>query len=99
MLEIIKEDLFNISGAVRSIDDRYYIAFNKKTHKFELHHGEQLFSTYCLTFPYSTLDRRAVSHVQYTRAERSKKIFDEMNRHNELHTENSIKEAADKIKL
>lgn len=99
MLEIIKDDLFNISGAVKSIDDRYYIAFNKKTHRFELHHSEQLFSTYCLTFPYSGLDRRAVTHVLYTRAERSKKIFEEIIRNNEKNTEDSIREAADMIKL
>lgn len=99
MLEIINNDLFNISGAVRGIDDRYFIAFNVKTRKYELHHSEQLGGTYCLTFPFPRLDRRAVQHVRYTRAERSQEVFDEIDRYNEMYVENNIKQAADSLKL
>ncbi|MCL2752179.1 MAG: hypothetical protein FWE62_05430 [Firmicutes bacterium] len=79
----IDNDLFNISGALRGVDDGYFIQYDKYSGHFEVHNSRQGKETYCLMLPYKTLDRRAVSYVLRSRAERSDAYLAEIERENQ----------------
>ncbi len=64
--KIIDKDLFNISRRIKGIDKNYYILFDNKTNKWEVHNLKQKGSTYCLTCPYNRLDSRLIDYVYYT---------------------------------
>lgn len=81
--QIIKSDLFNISNRIKQIDPKYFVVFNKKRKKFEVHY-KRLKNTYELTIPYDSLDSRAVDFVQKTRIENRKKIMEEIEKSNKL---------------
>lgn len=79
---VIKDDLLGICNRLKSVDDGYFVFFNYKTEKFEVHHGRQG-NTLCLVLPYDRLDERTIRHVLYTRAERAAQIAADIDRQNE----------------
>lgn len=80
---IIEGDLFGIAARLKSIDDGYFIVYDRRTGAFEVHNNKQRGDTFSLRIPYESLDCRTVDLVQRTRAENAKKLFEEMERHNE----------------
>lgn len=83
MKTIIKDDLFGIVNRLKKIDRDYFVLFNHKNNKYELHNKAQLGNTYCLTFPYKTLDYRAITHTLKTSVRNCEKIFYEIDKVNE----------------
>ncbi len=75
---LIQNDMFNIAKRLKNIDSDYFVLFNTKNKKFELHNSAQGKSTYCLTFPFDTLDARAIEHTFKTSVRNSSKIFFEI---------------------
>ncbi|MCL2860812.1 MAG: hypothetical protein FWE22_00150 [Firmicutes bacterium] len=64
-------------------DSSYFLVFNYKTGKFEVHSYEQRGSSLCLILPYSSLDERTLLHVKKTQSENRRQFLDEMERENE----------------
>lgn len=58
----ITTDVFNIANRLKSINPNYFIMYNTKTQKFEIH-NKQYHNTLCLTLPYDGLDARAITYV------------------------------------
>ena len=81
---LIENDTFDIAARLKSIDDGYFVLYNKRTHSFEVHNGKQRGDTFSLRIPYPCLDARTVTLVRKTRAENAKKLFDDMERENAL---------------
>ena len=81
MLVNVESDLFDVVNRVKEIDRNYYIVYNKTKEKFEVHYHGQT-PAFCLTVPYDSLDARTVDLVLKTRVENSKKLFEEIDRHN-----------------
>ncbi len=81
ILKEIKSDLFNISNRIKAIDKKYFVVFNRKKQKFEVHYRRNK-NTYELTVPYDALDARAVEFVRKTRVQNKQKIFDEIEKSN-----------------
>ncbi len=79
----ITSDCLDIVKRIKVIDKDYFVMFNVPKQKFELHHKTQLKKTYCLTFPFDTLDERAVTYVLKTRVQNSDEIFEKMERENQ----------------
>ena len=79
--QVIESDLFDISKRIKSINPKYFVVYNKKRKKFEVHYRREK-NTYELTIPYDELDARAVDFVQKTRIENQKKILDEIEKNN-----------------
>ena len=78
----IESDCLDIVKRIKSIDKSYFVVFNTSKQAFELHsHGQR--NTYCLTFPYSTLDERAVDLTLKTRVRNSDALFAEMEAENQ----------------
>lgn len=93
---IIENDLFGIAARLKSIDDGYFVVYNKFKHKFEVHNSRQRGDTYSLSVPYPSLDARTVSLVLRTRAENAKKLFEQMERENRILRERQQKAALEK---
>lgn len=79
----IENDVFDIVKRIKEIDSNYFVVFNKKKLKFELHHSAQPLTTYCLTFPYECLDTRCVDLTYKTRQQNKEKLIKEMEEENE----------------
>ena len=78
----VDSDCLDIIRRIKAIDEEYFVVFNQITNCFELHNRSQCGDSYCLTFPFDTLDERAVDFVLKTRVQNSDKLFEEMEREN-----------------
>ena len=81
---LIENDTFDIAARLKSIDDGYFILYDKRACSFEVHNNKQRGDTFSLRIPYPCLDARTVSLVRKTRAENAKKLFEEMEREKAL---------------
>lgn len=78
MIEI-KQDVFDIAWRLRQINSDYKLFYNSKSKRFEVHSRFGLE----VALPYSTLDARAVHHVQKTQLKNKAKLVAEIERNNE----------------
>lgn len=58
----ITHDVFNIVKRLKAINKNYFIMFNTKTNKYEIHNLKYK-NTLCLVLPYNALDNRAITYV------------------------------------
>jgi len=79
----VTSDVCDISKRVKGIDPGYFILFNKRKQRYELHHSGQPDFTFCLLIPYDTLDERLLNLIYDTRTEKLKEIVAKMEAHNE----------------
>lgn len=77
----VHNDLFSIAERIKSIDANYKIYFNGDTHRYELH-NERRKPTYQLTFPYPTLDKRAVDYALESGIKNRERILRQIEQHN-----------------
>jgi len=80
---LIEKDLYNISGRLKEIDKGYFIVYNTKKEKYEIHNAFNKRGTYCFTSPYKSLDNRTYDYCLKTRIENSDKLIREMEKQNE----------------
>ena len=88
MEELIKieNDLFDIAGRLREVDERYELFFNAKEKRFEVRTGGVL----QVAVPFDRLD------VRKTRIENSVALLDEIDRANRAAEIRAARELADK---
>ena len=79
----VESDVMDITKRLKEIDLNYFVMFNPRTQKYEVHHAEQIDGTLCLNLPFDELDSRAIDYVQKHRIENFKRIIAEMDAHNE----------------
>ena len=88
---IVKNDLFNISRRIKQIDKNYFLMFNFKTKKFEVHYKRNK-NTLEIILPFNVLDKRTLDLVRKTRVENREKLIEEMDKNNkELELKNNVK--------
>lgn len=87
----IESDCLDIIKRIKAVDEDYFVVFDLDKKKFELHNKSQGGNTYCLTFPFDSLDERAVTLVLKTRVQNSDALFEEMQRENEKQKKDNIK--------
>ena len=88
----IESDCLCVVQRIKAIDSDYYVVFDLDEKKFKLFCRGQFGNPYCLTFPYDRLDERCVDYVLRTRVQNSDKIFEEIEKENELNTKRQIKQ-------
>lgn len=79
---IVENDFFGIAARLRSIDDGYFVVYDKRKHAFEVHNSRQRGNTFALSVPYPCLDVRTERLVRRTRVENAKRLLEEMEREN-----------------
>ena len=80
-LKLITNDLYDVAARLKSVKESYAVYYNTERERFEVHDNVKN----CLEFvvPYDELDARTVDYAWYSRIENAKRIFAEMERHNE----------------
>lgn len=82
----IESDCLNITGRLKQIDKDYFVVRNTDNNTFELHNSSQKGDSFCLTFPFETLDERALDYTRKTSVQNSEALFKEMEKENaQLH--------------
>ena len=66
---MITNDVFDIAQRIKEIDQDYFVVYDKKLCRFEVHNKRQKPDTLSLVLPYDTLDCRAIDKVLSTRTE------------------------------
>ena len=64
--ELIERDVFQISRRICEIDPDYFIVFNCRSGKYEVHNTGNIGGTYCFTVPYDELDARTLNYCRET---------------------------------
>ena len=77
-LKHINGDVFDISRRIRHIDSGYFIVWNARRSKFEVHNVDTYPNTYELTVPYSELDSRTLDFCMETRVANAEKILKQL---------------------
>ena len=77
----IKDDLFDISSRIKSIDENYKIYFNRGTCRYELHDSSKTPSFQAI-FPHTALDKRALDFARETAVKNKDRILAEIDAHN-----------------
>lgn len=78
----IENDVFDIVKRIKEIDKGYFILFDTKKGKFELHNIFQP-TTYCLTVPFDTLDNRLIDLIYYSNINNIDIIMEDIDKNNE----------------
>lgn len=94
--EIITNDVFDIARRIKEIDENYFVVYNKKLCRFEVHNKRQKPDTLSLVLPYDRLDCRAIDKVLSTRTQHVSKLLAEIDKQNEQLQQKQIKEMANK---
>ena len=94
--EMITNDVFDIAKRIKEIDDDYFVVYDKKLCRFEVHNKRQKPDTLSLVLPYDRLDCRAIDKVLSTRTQHIVKLLDELDKQNEQLQQKQIKEMANK---
>lgn len=94
---IVENDLFGIAARLRSIDDGYFVVYDKRKHAFEVHNSRQRGNTFALSVPYPCLDVRTEQLVRRTRVENAKRLLEEMERENRRREQALRREQMQKI--
>ena len=93
----IHSDVFDIINRLKKIDESYYLVFNTKKQKYELHSTCQKNNTYCLTIPYQQLDERTIFLARKTRRENKDKLLKEMEEENQKLEKEKIKQLTRRV--
>ena len=93
----IYSDCLDIVKRIKAIDKDYFVMYNPDTSKFELHNKSQR-NSYCLAFPFDTLDDRAVAWTLKTRVQNADEIFKQMEKENERIRQKAVTDVLNKVK-
>ena len=85
---VINGDALDIVRRIKGIDKGYFVIYNRKLRRYEVHHKDNRQNTLAVVIPYRQLDNRAYELVKKTRRERIKELIAEIERDN-LHLEKS----------
>lgn len=77
----IKDDLFDISSRIKSIDGNYKIYFNRGTCRYELHNSSKT-PSFQAVFPHTSLDKRALDFARQSAIKNKEHILAEIDAHN-----------------
>lgn len=97
MLIKLNTDNYFISSRLKEIDSSYFIVFNTKSKKYEVHSLRQAENTFCVGLPFCTLDERTVDFVLQTRVENFEKIIKNIEKNNKKIENSNKKIIFDKI--
>lgn len=80
---LVETNVFNIPERLREIDSGYFVVFNSKRNKFEVHNETNIGNSYCFTVPFDKLDCRTITHCRKTLVGGyGDKIYAEMEKNN-----------------
>ena len=95
-------DPMSISRRIKEIDAGYRLFFNNKTNRVEVHNKNNIGDTLSLVCPFDKIDTRLIVLLRQTRRERSKEVFEEIEKNNakleDEQTNKTIDNARERVK-
>lgn len=83
-LNLINSNVFDIPQRLKEYDPSFFIVYNCKDNRMEVHSLENKGDTFCMVVPYKELDERTLTLVRKNDIKtRGRKIFEEIDRQNE----------------
>ena len=79
----ITNDVFDVARRIKEIDENYFVIYDRRLLRFEIHNKRQRPDTLSLVLPYDTLDCRAIDKVLSTRTEYVQKQLAKLDEFNE----------------
>ncbi len=79
----VTSDVYSISERIKAVDERFFIMFNRKTQRFEVHVKGQPATTFGCELPFDTLDARALEYVRKYSAARTQSLARDIAAHND----------------
>lgn len=66
-LRAVTDDLYFIASRLKEIDPSYFVVYNIKRGRYEVHSDGQKGGTLCFVVPYNVLDARTLKYAERTR--------------------------------
>ena len=76
-------NVYDIPVRLKQVNGDFFVMFNTKTQKYEVHCSSQPFDTLACVLPFDELDARALTYVRQYSRERTEHIAEEIERYNE----------------
>ena len=80
-LERIEGDVCDISRRIREVEPEYFIVYNRRLGRYELHDG-LCGVTFACVLPFDELDARSLRYARRMRVERINRLLEELDREN-----------------
>ena len=92
----VTRNVFSIPERLKELDPRFFVMFNHKRQKYEVHVTGQQGTTLGLELPFPDLDYRAITYTRERMSDRLDELVKDMDRHNERLQQTSLEKAFDK---
>ena len=96
-LKLITDDLYDIVARLRSVKDSYALYYNTERGRYEVR--DSVTNRLEFVVPFDELDARTVEYARYSRVENAKRIFAEMEAHNERLEKERTKETIERAAM
>ena len=79
----VLSNAMDIPARLKAMRESFFVMFNARTQRFEIHDAAQTGGTLCCALPFDELDARALEYARCYRAERLCETAREVEAHNE----------------
>lgn len=76
-------NIYDIPVRLKEVNRDFFVMFNTRIQKFEIHCASQPFDTLACVLPFEELDARALQYVREFSRERTQHLAEEIERYNE----------------
>ena len=91
-LRLIEHDLYGIAERITAIESGYFIVYDSRSGKYEVHSADNKGSTYCFTVPYDELDARTLDYCKRTLVANTDKLLRDLDESNKKLQESKDKD-------
>ena len=78
----VLSNVYDIPVRLKEVNRDFFVMFNTRNQRFEIHCASQPFDTYSCTLPFDELDSRAIEYVREFSRERTQNIVREIEEYN-----------------
>ena len=79
----VLNNVYDIPVRLKEVNRDFFVMFNTRNQKFEIHCASQPYDTYACTLPFDELDSRAITYVREYSRERTQNLAKEIEEYNE----------------
>ena len=79
----VLNNVYDIPVRLKEVNRDFFVMFNTRKQKFEIHCASQPFDTLACVLPFDELDARAINYVREFARERTEHLAEEIERYNE----------------
>ncbi len=94
---LIENDPLFIAQRLKEVDKSYFILFNLKEKRYEVHSTQQFGGSFCFSVKDDVLDERAIFYALKTRKEKMDEIIKQMDAENDKLQKKQLHSAVEKV--